>query len=53
MKRRVFRTVTAALILLSLLTAPAVYAAGDIVYSNTRLLADNLEYINTVTYSSA
>ena len=53
MKSRMFRTVTAVLILLSLLTAPAAYAAGDIVYSNTRLLADNLEYINTITYSSA
>ena len=39
------------LLFLSLLLSVAVYAAGDTVYSNTRLLADNLEYVNSLSWS--
>lgn len=45
------KTVAALLIILSLLTATAVNALGDAVYINTRNLADNLEYVNTVAWS--
>ena len=45
-------TAAAALLALLLLLAPVTaYAAGDAVYINTRSLADNLEYVNTVTWS--
>ena len=48
------RSATAAmLIVLSFLTSYTVYAFGRDVYTNTRMLADNLEYTNTVSYSDA
>ena len=52
MKRKTFRTTATLIILLSLLLSAAVNAAGIAVYTNTRLLADNLEYINTVSWDS-
>ena len=53
MKIRILKSGIAALIaLLLILPTVTVLAAGDVVYVNTRRLADNLEYINTITYSS-
>lgn len=43
----------AVFIILSLLAPISVYALGRDVYTNTRMLADNLEYINTISYSDA
>ena len=50
MKTRILRSATAVLIVLSLLATVTAYAAGNIVFTNTRLLADNLEYVNTISY---
>jgi len=52
MKHRILRTGLSALIILLLLSSTAAYATGDIVYTNSRWLADNLEYTNTVKWSS-
>ena len=40
----------AILVVLSLITSTAANAVGEVVYVNTRLLADNLEYVNTVSW---
>ena len=52
MRMKTFRITTALILILSLFVATAAYAAGDIVYTNTRLLADNLEYTNTIAWDS-
>ena len=41
------------LVILSLTSAASAYAIGDPVYTDTRLLADNLEYVNTVSWDQA
>ena len=51
MKQRIIKTGLTALLALSLLTGTAL-ASGNTVYTNTRQLADNLELINTVGWSS-
>ncbi|MCL2409759.1 MAG: phosphodiester glycosidase family protein [Oscillospiraceae bacterium] len=50
MKRKLLRAGTSLLIILVLLASTAVYAMGTAVYTNTRWLADNLQYINTITW---
>ena len=50
MKHRILRSITVIIIILSLLTAGAAFALGDVVYTNTRWLADNLEYKNTISW---
>jgi len=52
MKYKMMRVAVAVLIILSIITATTAYALGETVYINTRSLADNLEYINTVSWSS-
>ena len=52
-KNRQVNAAIAVLIILSLLTTAAAYAFGRDVYTYSRWLADNLEYINTVSYSDA
>ncbi|MCL2125227.1 MAG: phosphodiester glycosidase family protein [Oscillospiraceae bacterium] len=46
------RIFSAVLIVLALLLSASAYAAGEIVYTNTRWLADNLEYLNSVSWDS-
>jgi len=53
MKRRILRAGVALLILLSLLITPAAQAVGSTVYTNTRQLADNLQLVNTINWSSS
>jgi len=50
MKRGKLRIIAALIILQLLLSITIAYAEGDTVYINTRMLADNLEYINTITW---
>ena len=50
MKYRVLRFSVVFLIILSLLSSAAAFALGDVVYTNSRWLADNLEYRNTVSW---
>ena len=50
MKTRILRLTTALLIILSLLLSAPVLAVGDVVYTNTRNLADNLEFRNTISW---
>jgi len=51
MKHRMLKLGLVLIIILSLLTSTAAYAVvGDTVYTNTRWLADNLEYRNTVAW---
>jgi len=51
MKRLFIRNLTAALLVLVLLLTPvAAFAVGDTVYTNSRWLADNLEYVNTIRW---
>ena len=52
MKSKTFKITAVLTVFLSLLLATAANAAGNTVYVNTRLLADNLEYINTVSWDS-
>ena len=52
MRRRALKVAASILIILSLLAPAGVYASGDVVYTNTRSLADNLELVNTVYWSS-
>ena len=47
-----FKAFIALLVILTLIPAPAAFALGNDVYTNTRYLADNLEYVNTVAWSS-
>ena len=54
MKTRMFKLrVSALVLLLSLLLSFAAFAAGEVVYTNTRWLADNLEYVNTITWDAS
>ena len=50
--RRLGKIAVAILIILSLMAPMAAYAIGDTVYTNSRWIADNLEYTNTITWSS-
>ena len=52
MKKRIQRISVALIIILSLLSVSVAYAVGDIVYTNTRWLADNLEFKNTISWHS-
>ena len=52
MKYRILRAGTALIIILSLLTT-MVFASANTIYTNTRQLADNLQYINTISYSAS
>ena len=51
-KKKLMRITTTLVLLLALLMGIAANAAGDNVYTNTRLLADNFEYINSVAWGS-
>ena len=53
MIRRIFRAAAVLLLIFSLLAPGAAFAAGDVVYSVRRQLADNLEYINTITWDAS
>ena len=53
MKKRIIKITANLIIVLSLLIALTLNAAGETVYTNTRWLADNLEYTNTITWDSA
>ena len=50
MKTKAIRISVALVVILSLLSGAFASAAGVTVYTNTRLLADNFEYINTVKW---
>ena len=50
MKQRILKSGIVLLAILTLMAGGAAYAAGETVYTNTRMLADNLEYINTVSW---
>jgi len=50
MKHRILKSLTVIIIILSLLTSGAAYALGEVVYTNTQKLADNLEYRNTISW---
>ena len=52
MKSRALKIGTAIIILLSLILLNAVYAVGDVVYINRQQLANNLEYVNTITWDT-
>ena len=52
MKFRFLRAVTALIIVLLIIAAPAALALGDDVYTNSRWLADNLQYRNTISWHS-
>ena len=52
MKTKAIRISAALVVLLSLLLSFAANAAGVTVYTNTRSLADNFEYINTVKWDA-
>ena len=45
--------ITTLLALLLLITPIPAFAVGETVYTNSRWLADNLEYVNTITWSSS
>lgn len=53
MRIKAFRFFTGLLAALAVAFAPAALAAGDPVYTNTRLLADNLEYVNAVAWDQS
>ena len=53
MKHRIFKSISAIIIIFALAAPTAAGAFGSVVYTNVRRLADNLEYINTVTWSSS
>ena len=53
MKQKFLRLTTGVLIILSLMLPIAAYALGDTVYTNSRWIANNLEYMNSISYSSA
>ena len=50
MKSRRIYFFAALLFMLSFLFSTFAFAAGDVVYTNTRWLADNLEYVNTISW---
>jgi len=50
MRKRILRLSLTLIIIISLLMSMTAYAVGDVVYTNTRLLADNLEFINTISW---
>ena len=52
MRHRAFRITIAIIIILSIVTSVSAYALGDTVYTNSRWLADNLEYTNVISWSS-
>jgi len=52
MKHRVLKLTIVLVIILSIMTSTFAYALGNVVYTNTRMLADNLEYINTISWHS-
>ena len=52
MTNRIFRAGLSIFITLLLLSPYAAIAVGETVYTNSRWLADNLEYVNTVNWSS-
>jgi len=52
MRHRSLR-ITAIIIIISLLASATVYAVGDTVYTNSRWLADNLEYTNVISWSAS
>ena len=52
MKTRILKLAVILIIILSLLTSITAYALGDVVYTNSKWLADNLEYKNTVSWHS-
>jgi len=51
MIKKILKSGLAALIIIMLLSPYAAMAVGDLVYTNSRWLADNLEYVNTVKWS--
>ena len=50
--RKHYVRILAIILIISLLTPATAAAVGDVVYTNTRKLADNLEYVNTIEWSS-
>jgi len=50
---RWLRSGIAILIVLLMLTSATAYAVGDVVYTSSRWLADNLEYVNTISWSTS
>ena len=52
MKRVICGIVTTVLIVVLLLPGVEAFAAGDIIYSNTQALSDNLDFTNTISYNS-
>ena len=53
MMRRPLKTAIVIFIIASLLVTMTAYALGEQVYISRQLLADNLEYINTISWSSS
>lgn len=53
MKKRLFRAGLLLLVVLLFLSQTVAAAVGETVYTNTRWLADNLEYTNTINWSSS
>ncbi|MCL2152279.1 MAG: phosphodiester glycosidase family protein [Oscillospiraceae bacterium] len=53
MKYKTLKFIGVIIIILSLVAPISAHALGDVVYTNTRLIADNLEYINTISWSSS
>jgi hypothetical protein len=52
MKNKMKKIPAVLIVMLSLLMSNAATALGEPVYTNTRLLADNLELINTVKWDT-
>ena len=50
METKVLRLIAVLLLMFSLFMPTVVYAFGDVAYTNTRWLADNLEYVNTIKW---
>ena len=53
MKNRMLRAGVSVLVALLLLSQMTAFAVGETVYTNSRWLADNLEYIDTISWSSS
>jgi len=50
MKHKIFKLTTALIIIIALILPISALAVGDVVYTNTRIIADNLELQNTISW---
>ena len=50
MKKKILRFTTTAILIIALILPISALAVGDIVYTNTRMIADNLEFQNIISW---